>query len=252
MARETVLLRGSEWRRWDVHVHTPDTILANRYGDWEDYLAAVEANGDVKVMGVTDYMSITNYSKLKAFKEAGRIQNIDLLIPNIEFRVAPPTDQATAVNVHILVCPDDPNHEQEIMNALGRLTWEYDDRTYSCLPDQLRALGKAFDPSIKDDDAALSAGTLQFKVDFTTLRDWYRKEQWLNRNSLIAVSAGSDGLSGFRQDGAWAALRDQIMRFSQMLFSGRPKEREFWLCEGATRRGKNSREASVRGIPPVC
>jgi hypothetical protein len=104
--------------------------------------------------------------------------------------------------------------------------------TYSCLPAQLKALGKAFDRNITDDVAALSAGTLQFKVDFTTLRDWYRKEQWLNRNSLIAVSAGADGVSGFRQDGAWAALRDQITRFSLIVFSGRPGERDFWLGNG--------------------
>ena len=68
------------------------------------------------------------------------------------------------------------------------------------------ALGRAFDPKIKDDKEALAAGTLQFKVDFTTLRDWYNNELWLKQNSLIAVAAGDDGLSGFRRDGAWAAL----------------------------------------------
>jgi hypothetical protein len=120
-----MFIGGSEWRRWDLHVHTPETILNNQYGDWEEYLQAVEAHPDVKVLGVTDYMSITNYSKLKSFKVEGRIGNIDLLIPNIEFRIAPPTDKATAVNIHILISPDDPKHEQEILNALARLYWEY-------------------------------------------------------------------------------------------------------------------------------
>ena len=68
------------------------------------------------------------------------------------------------------ISPDDPQHEQQINNALGRLTWEFDHRPYSCLPDQLIALGKAFDPQIKDDGAALSMGALQFKVDFTAFR----------------------------------------------------------------------------------
>jgi hypothetical protein len=60
------MIGGSEWRRWDLHVHTPDTALNNQFGDWDAYLAAIEAQSDVKVLGVTDYMSIENYSKLRS------------------------------------------------------------------------------------------------------------------------------------------------------------------------------------------
>lgn len=184
-------------------------------------------------MGVTDYMSIANYSKLRAYKAEGRVKNIDLLIPNIEFRIAPPTDKATAINIHLLVCPDDEGHEQQILDALARLDWEYKQRRYSCLPNQLIALGHAFDPSIENDRTALATGTLQFKVDFTTFRDWFQREKWIEANSLIAVSANDDGLSGFRNDGAWGGFREEITRFSQLLFSGRAGEREFWLARGS-------------------
>jgi ABC-type cobalamin/Fe3+-siderophores transport system ATPase subunit len=240
---------GSEWRQWDLHVHTPGTILNNRFGDWEEYLKEIESHPYVKVLGITDYMSIANYSKLNALWTSSRISNVDLLIPNIEFRIAPPTDKATAVNIHLLVSPDDPHHEQEILNALGRLDWEFNKRRYSCLPDQLMALGRAFDPSIQDDGAALRAGVLQFKVDFTRFRDWYNSEPWLIRNALVAVSAGEDGLSGFRRDGAWAAHRDEITRFSRLLFSGRPSERDFWLGTGSA----EDRETVLRlGGPKPC
>ena len=225
---------GSEWRRWDLHVHTPGTILNNQFGSWEEYLAAIEAQPDVKVLGVTDYMSIANYSKLKQFKSDGRLANIDLLIPNIEFRIAPPTDRATAINIHLLISPaDDQRHEREILNSLARLDWQYAGRRYSCVQDQLIALGRSFDPNVDNDIAALRVGVTQFKVDFTRFREWYEGEHWLRRNSLVAVAAGSDGLSGIRRNGAWAALRDEITRFSHILFSGRPGERDFWLCLGS-------------------
>ena len=222
-------LAGSEWRRWDLHIHTPGTALNNQFGDWDEYLAVIEAQSEVRVLGVTDYLSITNYSILKQFKADNRISNIDLLIPNIEFRIAPPSDKATSVNIHLLVSPDDPNHEAEIRSALGRLDWTYGGRNYSCLPDQLIALGRAFNPAVTDHRAALAVGVTQFKVDFTGLRDWYNTEPWLRENALIAVAAGDDGLSGFQRDGAWAGYREEITRFSQMLFSGRPGERDFWL-----------------------
>jgi ABC-type Mn2+/Zn2+ transport system ATPase subunit len=243
-----MLQKGSEWRRWDLHVHTPGTVLNDQFGDWEEFLTRVEADPDVKVIGVTDYMSIANYARLKTEKENGRIPNINLLIPNIEFRIAPPTDKATAVNIHLLISPVDPNHEKEILNALARLQWAYDRRNYSCLPDQLMALGRAIDPTIQDDKNALEVGTTQFKVDFTTLRDWYNSEPWIKQHGLVAVSAGVDGLSGFRRDGAWMALRDEITRFSQILFSARPAERDFWLGQGS----EEDRETVKRlgGIKP--
>lgn len=56
---------GSLWRRWDLHLHTPGTKLANDYkiedGDvWDNYLDALEAS-DVQVFGLTDYFSCDNY-----------------------------------------------------------------------------------------------------------------------------------------------------------------------------------------------
>jgi hypothetical protein len=241
--------RGSEWRRWDLHVHTPDTILNNQFGTWDEYLTAVEAHPTVKVMGITDYMTITNYQKLQEFKAYGRLPNIVLLIPNIEFRIAPPTEKATAVNIHLLICPDDPNHEQETLNALGRLHWRYGTGNYSCVPEQLKALGRAFDPSIRDDRVALRVGVTQFKVDFSKFREWYDGEQWLRQSSLVAVDAGDTGLSGFQRDGAWAATRDEITRFSQILFSGRAGEREFWLGEGTD---ENRETVKRLGGPKPC
>ena len=62
--------RGSEWRKWDLHVHTPFSELNNGFGsDWDTYVtklfkAAIES--DVKAIGITDYFSIEGYKKLHA------------------------------------------------------------------------------------------------------------------------------------------------------------------------------------------
>lgn len=93
-----MLTAGSTWRRWDLHIHTPGTILNDQFGSWDDFLAAIEAQSDVRVLGVTDYCSIENYSMLRQHKEPGRMPEIDLIIPNIEFRISPPNERARAVN----------------------------------------------------------------------------------------------------------------------------------------------------------
>lgn len=226
-----MLERGSEWRRWDLHVHTPGTAMADLFeGDWNAYLMAVENQTDVAVIGVTDYMSIANYSRMLREKAAGRLANIKLLIPNIEFRATPGTVKGKALNVHVLVDPIDPGHEQNILEALGRLTFTYNKRPYACVPGDLMALGRSHAPTIVDDGAALRHGIGQFKVPFQAIEEWYRNEHWLAHNSLVAISnSGTDGLGGLLLADGFGALREEITRFSNIIFSGNPTDRDFYL-----------------------
>lgn len=112
------------------------------------------------------------------------------------------------------------------------MTCKYARANYSCLPDQLAALGRAYGGSTLDDHAALKTGVTQFEVDFTQLRAWHDSEPWLQANSIVVVAAGDDGLSGFQHDGSWGGYRKEITRFSEMIFSGRPGERDFWVGDG--------------------
>lgn len=243
-----MLERGSEWRRWDLHVHTPGTAMADRFkGDWAGYLSAVENQTDVAVVGVTDYMSITNYSRMRSEKAGGRLRNIALLIPNIEFRATPETSRGKAINLHVLVDPTDPDHERHILEALRRLTFTYLGKPYACLPDELMALGRAQDPSIGDSGAALRHGIGQFKVPFQTIRDWYEKEHWLSKNSLVAVSNnGTDGVSGLRLADGFAAMREEIIRFANMIFSGNPTDRDFYLGQEAGAEAELKKHGGVK------
>ena len=49
--------RGSQWHRWDLHVHTSFSIKQNYGGDqgWYDYINALESlPSDIKVLGIND------------------------------------------------------------------------------------------------------------------------------------------------------------------------------------------------------
>lgn len=91
--------RGSIWRKWDLHIHTPASFYhefkflneeeKEQYqGDiWEKYITELEKVSDISVIGITDYFSIEGYKKVLEYKEKGRLQNFDLILPNIEFRL---------------------------------------------------------------------------------------------------------------------------------------------------------------------
>jgi predicted nucleic acid-binding Zn-ribbon protein len=227
--------KGSEWRRWDLHIHTPASTLHNEFNGWESYLDAIEAaDPAICAVGITDYASLDGYKRIRNEIDAkSRLANISLVLPNIEFRVSPFTKQGSAINLHVLVDPREADHIQRIEDALNRLTFTYQGQKYPCNQAGLRDLGKAFDGSIKDGDAAYREGVKQFKPDFEVFREWYDSEKWLKRNSLIVVSNSSnDGASGLKHDDGYKAKRQEIYRFSNAVFSGNPKDREYFCGKG--------------------
>jgi hypothetical protein len=216
---------GSEWRRWDLHVHTPDSVLESQYkSDWDSYLDVIENKGnEVSVIGVTDYYTISGYEKMLKYKADGRLQNIDAMFPNIEFRITPETERDKGINIHVVVDPSDPDHVRKINEALARLTYKYDAAKFGCDEAQLRDLGKALNPYLSD-SAALKEGMKNFKPSYDSFRDWYEQEPWLNKNSIIVVAnASKDGVSGIRENG-FMATRKSIYKFTDMIFSGKDSD----------------------------
>ena len=226
--------RGSEWRRWDLHVHTPESRLGTPFAGlpWADYVAALEMtakDSKISVIGVTDYMTLDGYEKLLVEKsENNRLSTVDLLIPNIEFRVMPQTVDGKALNLHLLVDPTEADHIDKIKRALRNLKFSYDGQPYGCCREELIAFGKAQDPSLLEEESAYKFGIAQFKPDRTTIKHWLDNEKWLRNNSLIGIANGKDGISGLPLDG-FGAIRDEILKWSNFVFSGNPRDREHYL-----------------------
>ena len=122
--------RGSEWRIWDLHVHTPASITHNykarlNLDIWESYIEDLEhLPSDIKVLGINDYLFIDGYKKVLEFKRQGRLKNIDLILPVIEFRLAKFAGNAKfkRINFHVIfsneISPDIIEHQ--FLNALTR------------------------------------------------------------------------------------------------------------------------------------
>lgn len=225
--------RGSEWRRWDLHVHTPGTALEDQFGSWDEYIAKIEsANAAIAVVGITDYVTIRTYKIFQKYRVQGRMQNIILAIPNIEFRISPETKKGRGINLHLLVSPDDVDHVQRIEEALSRLSLKRAAENVPCTEQGLIRLGRLTKPELLSDEAAFVEGVRQFKVEFDHFRQWYEDEQWLRRNSLIAVAGGSnDGASGLTDSG-FLATRRELYAFASIVFSANPTDRESWLGRG--------------------
>jgi ABC-type lipoprotein export system ATPase subunit len=224
--------RGSEWRRWDPHLHAPGTLLSDQFGgDWETYLQSVEQSSPVvQALGVTDYFCIETYRNVREWKAKDRLPNVQLLFPNVEMRLDIKTAKKNPVNLHLLFSPDDPNHEAEITRILSHLIFEFRERKYRCSLEDFEKLGRDYDSKQKDKQGAIRAGANQFKTTLQDLRELFRTEAWLRNNCLIAVAGGSgDGTAGLKQDDSFAAMRREIEAFADIILAATPSQRDFWL-----------------------
>jgi hypothetical protein len=121
-------VRGSNWRKWDLHVHTPESLV-HHYGGkteqhWQRFLADLESlPPEIKVIGINDYIFIDGYCRILAEKQNGRLSNIDLFLPVIELRLdkfGGSESKLSRVNFHIIFSDDiDPDViKQQFISAL--------------------------------------------------------------------------------------------------------------------------------------
>lgn len=227
--------RGSEWHRWEPHVHAPGTVLEDRYpvSGWDAYLDALEnASPPLAAIGITDYCVARSYERTKAERDKGRLKTCSLLFPNIELRLNTGTVKGHFVNIHLLVSPNDPDHISELNRFLGQLVFFAFDDKFVCTPADLIRLGRRADPHKATDADALRHGCKQFKVSLDNLIQTHRGMAWAAENILIAVAGGADGTSGVKE-AADATLREEIEKAAHAIFASSPSQRDFWLGHGA-------------------
>lgn len=93
--------RGSKWRKWDLHIHSPFSYG----GNYENFITNLKKS-DVAVAGINDYYSISGYEKIL---EDASIKN-KVLLPIIEFRMNniildkndKRADKGVKINFHII------------------------------------------------------------------------------------------------------------------------------------------------------
>lgn len=253
---------GAQWRRWDLHIHTPGTNKNDNFEGstieekWQKYCEFLNTYSDaISVIGITDYWSIENYFELKKKVDSGEItKNFDLILPNVELRITPVTGKGKPVNIH---CIFNPEIDSELDSRFFQKIRMSSDREYSATRNDLTEYGRhiAGSPSL-DEEAAYKTGIENFVINWSNLEDLFKKDPELRKNTVVIVSNGSgDGASGVTQhkdfftEDSLSQLeghRRQIYKISDAIFSSRPGDIEFFY-------GENYPDYSLKcGKPKPC
>lgn len=159
--------RGSEWHKWDLHVHTPESIChhfqAGEAGDvWEQYIYDLEhLPENIKVLGINDYLFIDGYRRVLEYKRSGRLANIDLILPVVELRLdkfGGHNSDFKRINFHVIFSDEVEADviQSQFLNALHskyKLTPGYDGVTWGGVVtrENLADLGRRIKQSVPDE-----------------------------------------------------------------------------------------------------
>ena len=240
--------RGSEWRRWDLHLHTPGTIKNDLFigetldDKWKRFYSEViayigdgsDAMKTIAVIGITDYLSIDNYEKIVADKIL--TESVGMVIPNVEMRIQPMAKDSP-INIHFLFNPQIVNSVEA--RFFAKLKFIYGDTKFSAMRSELVRLGKIIDSSLSD-EVAHKKGIEQFVPSFSDIVEVFSNDADLRENTIILVSnSSSGGMSGavnhsdyFEASSGESQLklfRQSVYKFVDGIFSATPTDIEFFL-----------------------
>ena len=205
--------RGSEWRKWDLHLHAPETKQNNQFRApagtelWDEYLRRLHES-DVQAFGITDYFSANCYFAAVAEYRRRYPNSPKIFFPNIELRTIYVVNQAEEeVNVHLIFNSFQPDHESRIKSFLGFLKIT---RT---------------DSSDRDIKATELTRTADFESATTTreyirtaLTETYGRDADLLEHVLIVTAANNDGIRAKPGVKRKAEISDELDKFSDAFF----------------------------------
>jgi len=259
--------KGSEWRKWDLHVHTP-LSYENDFSGWDTYIEKLKEKAvmhEIEAVGINDYFSVDGYEKLlvECEEETKKINpriklNNDkwlFLFPVVELRLENFTSDTESVNIHVVFSQDLlPSTIRS--SFLEKLTIKYQSYNLNCKVDDLIKIGHSEENSGRF-DANLDLSSLSEKDNKRLIRKALRvisfsssifedgidrfqkilKESGIEDNKYLIIIAnkGRGGLDAFHwhdklKDLSRAGnIRQNLLNLSDVCFSSNDNDIQFLL-----------------------
>jgi len=248
--------RGSEWRKWDLQVHTPFSALNNGFGsDFSAYakqLIEKACNENIAVVGITDYFTIQGYTALNelladdaALKAlvgdelAERAAGI-LFLPNIELRLSTIVrNQRGAdnrVNFHVFFSDSvSPAHIEE--HFLRELKFTADantgseDERWALNPQNLAELGQRLKAQHSNfqSQTDMFVGMMNAIVDHSEVSKILESKPSIFKDRYLLCLPCDEDLSKCSWNGQGHLARKLLIQKSHILLSSNDGTRAFAL-----------------------
>jgi ABC-type lipoprotein export system ATPase subunit len=246
--------RGSEWRKWDLQVHTPFSALNNGFGnDFSAYAKALierACEDDIAVVGITDYFTIQGYTALKALladdaalkalvgEELAKRATQILFLPNIELRLSTivrnPKGADSRVNLHVIFSDSVlPDHIEEHFFRELKFTAEAnaggEDERWALNPQNLAELGKRLKAQHANfqGQTDMFVGMMNAIVDHSEVSKILEGKPSIFKDRYLLCLPCDEDLSKCSWDGQGHLARKLLIQKSHILLSSNDGTRAF-------------------------
>ncbi len=148
------LKKGSIWRKWDLHVHTPasfhwrggKTFFEMAEKEKEASLKSLNdtiSKSDVDVFCFMDYWTFDGYTAYKEYLTNKSLQETKIVFPGMELRVESPTDYR--LNIHIIL--SNSLSSQKLSDFKSNLKIRIGKKEAALSEESLKELAQSFDDS---------------------------------------------------------------------------------------------------------
>lgn len=247
--------RGSEWRKWDLHVHTPLSIIqkygGNKQEVWEKYISDLEAlSEEFAVLGINDYLFLDGYERLvKEQQNKGRLKNL-VLLPVVEFRidklVGVDFGKYQRINLHVIFSNElsidtiksqflNTLDQHYVIEKLGE-KWERAINKQS-----LEDLGKRIKDIVKDDDSLnnlsdLAVGFNNLNINEEKIIDSLKSKDCFKDKFLIAV--GKTEWDKLKWSSGSIATKKNIINIADLVFTSSDSIDNFYKAKKSLKENK--------------
>lgn len=250
--------RGSEWRKWDLHVHTPASVLQSEFGqDWDRYVVALFTRAiqeKISAIGITDYYIpegyeilrrdyLDNIEKLNALFDEETILELKKIrvFPNIEFRlsklvVGKERDLSwnRKVNYHVLLS-DELAIEKINSDFVSQIRFCFnasagaETESRPLIKSNLEELGQRLileHPPFAKSGTPLFVGMMNASVDENDLVKILRNNAMFREKYLVALPCDED-LSDVNWNSQGHMLRKSLIKQAHFIFSSNANTARF-------------------------
>lgn len=177
-------MKGSEWNKWDLHIHSPMTWLANKFIVPKDIPGFVKKLGEsgISLVGLTNYFFFAE-NELEIIREEIKRQGLNItVLPNIELRVSQQNKKGEWINIHLIFSESIPTDRiNEALSSLPIATTSVSGKKVFCSQKSLEQNGK--------DIASIT-------VDYSTVCEHMGSQFSISNEMILAVCP--NGYGGFR------------------------------------------------------
>lgn len=254
MRKNIKMIKGSEWRKWNFHVHTKGTNKNDQFTSvtMDDFFYKFfkkAFDNKVEAIGVTDYFSADKFKEAikyindiesKLDNEGANLFNDEeiefiksiFIFPNVELRITPTTKKGKFINLHFLFNPNIIDQlDNEFFNKLSNV------EKYLMNKEHIKQYAKSLDDSLNDDQL-YKYGIDNYNIEFGNIKHLLETNKFICENSIIAISSKSnDGVSGLKdyyeefeqEGGSLLGTIKSIYKLSRIIFSHAPSDINYFL-----------------------